>query len=138
MRGASITILIVLVALVVAAFLIFSGDNQQQDSPQNQVPENNSQTETPTDTGQNSPQTYNVEIRNFAFAPSTLDVKVGDTITWTNKDNMQHTVTSNSGNELDSQYLSNGNSYSHTFTQTGTFAYHCTPHPYMKGTVIVG
>ena len=56
---------------------------------------------------------------------------------WTNRDSVRHTVTSDSGNELDSELLSQSGSYSHTFAQTGTYDYHCKPHPYMTGTIIV-
>ena len=140
MKGLVIILVIVFIALVAAGLLIFSGDNEPQDISGGGVPETNNQTETPIDTGtetQTQPQTYNIEIENYAFSPSTLTVNVGDTIIWTNKDSTQHTVTSDSGNELNSQYLSNGNTYSHTFTQTGTYKYHCRPHPYMKGTIVV-
>jgi plastocyanin len=61
---------------------------------------------------------------------------VGTTVKWTNKDNVPHTVTSATG-DWDSGQLSNGQSFSHTFTQAGTFAYQCTVHPTMKGTITV-
>ncbi len=83
-----------------------------------------------------SPQTYNVEIRNYLFFPSTLTIQVGDTVIWTNAASV-HTVTSDSGNELDSETLSSGETYSHTFTTIGNFDYHCTLHPTMKGTINV-
>lgn len=78
-----------------------------------------------------------IEIKNFAYSPSILTIKKGDTVTWTNMDSVKHTVTSDTGKELDSQLLTNGESYSHTFDTAGIFAYHCTPHPYMKARVIV-
>jgi plastocyanin len=78
-----------------------------------------------------------VLIKNFAFSPSSLTVSVGTTVTWTNQDSASHTVTSDSGSELNSATLSTGQSFSHTFTQAGTFAYHCTIHPFMKATVTV-
>ena len=83
------------------------------------------------------PKTYNADIKNFAYSPSTLTVKKGDTIIWTNQDTTKHTVTSDSGSELDSELLGKGETYSHTFSTEGTFAYHCTPHPYMKAKIIV-
>ena len=78
-----------------------------------------------------------VTISNFAFTPSELKVKVGDTVTWTNKDSAPHTVTSDSGSELASQSLSKGQTYSHTFSQAGTYSYHCSIHTGMKAKVIV-
>ena len=79
-----------------------------------------------------------VVMKGFAFNPAELTVKKGTTVTWTNMDSAPHTVTSDSGSELSSATLSNGQSYSHTFTEAGTFAYHCGVHPTMKAKVVVG
>jgi plastocyanin len=81
--------------------------------------------------------TVQVTIQNFAFSPKTVTVAPGTTIMWTNKDSAAHTVTSDSGSTLASGDLSQGKSYSHTFTKAGTYAYHCAIHPYMKATVVV-
>jgi amicyanin len=78
-----------------------------------------------------------VSIQNFAFSPSTLTVKVGTVVTWTNLDSAPHTVVSDSGSELSSDTLSNGQTYSHTFSTPGTYTYHCGVHTSMKGTVVV-
>jgi plastocyanin len=79
-----------------------------------------------------------VVIKNFAFAPAALVVKVGTTVTWTNQDTDAHTVTSQgSGGPLTSAALSTGQSYSYTFTTPGTYAYLCTIHPFMTATVTV-
>lgn len=78
-----------------------------------------------------------VEIVGFAFKPAELKIKVGTTVTWTNKDSAPHTVTSVTGTELDSPNLGTGRSYYHTFNDKGTFDYYCTIHPMMKGKVIV-
>ena len=82
-------------------------------------------------------ETYNVGIKNFAFSPSEIRVKKGDTVIWTNGDSTSHTVTSDSGSELNSDFLSQGETYSHTFNEAGTFSYHCRPHTFMNGKVIV-
>lgn len=76
-----------------------------------------------------------VTIGNFAFVPPTLTVKVGTTVTWTNKDEEPHTVV---GGGMKSPVLGNaGSTYSHTFTTAGTFAYNCSIHPFMHGMVTV-
>ena len=82
----------------------------------------------------------NIEISNFAFSPQTLRVQAGDavTITWTNNDLAPHIIVSDTGNELTSEKLNQGNSYSHIFTTAGTYNYHCSIHPSMKGQIIVG
>ncbi len=79
-----------------------------------------------------------VTIKNFSFSPATLTVKSGTKVTWTNNDTAPHTVTSDSGNQLNSSTLSPGQSFSYTFTDAGTIDYHCAIHPSMKGTVVVG
>ena len=70
------------------------------------------------------------------FSPATFTVAAGATVSWFNGDNMQHSVTSDAG-LFDSGLLSPGARWSYTFTQPGTYAYHCTPHPWMKGTILV-
>lgn len=78
-----------------------------------------------------------ITIENFAFTPKTITVSAGTTVTWTNLDSADHTVTSESGDELDSGLMSQGDTYSKTFDSAGTYDYYCTLHPYMTGTVLV-
>jgi len=79
---------------------------------------------------------FDITISNFAYGPVSLTVKVGTTVTWTNQDTVRHTVTSD--NDLfDSGLFGKGETFSYTFAEAGIFSYHCTPHPYMKGTIIV-
>ena len=77
-----------------------------------------------------------VAIPGKAFAPSVLQVLVGDTVTWQNGDVTNHTVTADDG-AFDSGFLSPGTTYSIVFPRTGRFDYHCTIHKYMTGTVVV-
>jgi len=84
-----------------------------------------------------APVTVNVSISNFAYVPAELHISPGTTVVWTNNDSAGHTVTSESGIELDSVLLGNGESFSHTFNTSGEFNYLCKPHPWMKGKVIV-
>jgi plastocyanin len=78
-----------------------------------------------------------IEIKNFAFVPSTMTVKVGTTVTWMNLDTDAHTVTSQHVGPLHSPALSTGQRFSFTFTEPGTFAYYCMIHPFMTATVTV-
>jgi plastocyanin len=80
--------------------------------------------------------TSSVTIQNSAFAPATTPVRVGDTVTWTNRDAFSHTSTSDTG-AWDTGVIAAGASRSITFSVPGTFAYHCSIHAFMKGTVIV-
>ena len=77
-----------------------------------------------------------VTIKGFAFNPAAITVPVGATITWTNEDSVRHTVTLDSG-AVTSDALATGATYSQTFTTAGTFPYHCSIHPSMKGSVTV-
>lgn len=77
-----------------------------------------------------------VEISGFAFNPENITISAGTTVTWTNKDAVIHTVTSDD-EVFDSGNLSEGDTFEYTFNQTGTFEYHCIPHPYMTGKVVV-
>lgn len=69
-----------------------------------------------------------VVMQGSQFQPTTLNVRVGDTVTWRNDDAVAHTVTSDAGSELDSPMLEPGETWTHTFTRAGAFEYHCTPH----------
>jgi YVTN family beta-propeller protein len=75
------------------------------------------------------------DITGFAFT-DTLKIKAGQTVTWTNKDPVPHTVTSDTG-LWDSGDIAAGASYSTKFTLPGAYAYHCNNHPAMTGTVVV-
>jgi plastocyanin len=77
-----------------------------------------------------------VTIKDFKFAPASTSVHVGDTITWTNQDVAPHTATASDGS-FNTGSISQGKSGSHTFTKAGSFAYICSIHPSMKGTVTV-
>ncbi|MEX2159262.1 MAG: cupredoxin family copper-binding protein [Dehalococcoidia bacterium] len=92
-----------------------------------------------SDPGDEAPVTgvSQVRLEDFAFAPANIIVPVGTTVTWTNYDSAGHTVTSDDGDELDSPLFARGASFSHTFNEPGEYAYHCEPHPNMKGLVTV-
>jgi plastocyanin len=76
------------------------------------------------------------EIKQFAFQPRSLEVPVGTTVTWTNNDAIQHSVTA-SDNSFDSGFFTQGGTYSHTFDQPGTYAYYCARHGSMMGEIKV-
>jgi plastocyanin len=86
---------------------------------------------------QAKPQTVAVEIRNFSFNPAEVTINNGDTVTWRNTSESVHTVTSVTGKLLDSGDIGPGETFSHTFTEAGTFSYYCYHHVVMKGKVVV-
>ncbi len=79
-----------------------------------------------------------VFMNDFAFHPDTVRVRPGTTVIWLNCDARAdpHTTTSDAG-VWASDFLSVGSTFSRRFDQAGQFGYHCTPHPFMKGTVVV-
>jgi len=97
---------------------------------------NSSAPSTQTSSTASSASQLSVNIAGFAFSPQTLTVAKGTTVTWTNNDSTTHTVTSDSG-VWDSNNLSPGKTFSYTFNQAGTFAYHCNIHPSMTASVVV-
>jgi plastocyanin len=80
-----------------------------------------------------------VTIMNFSFLPTPLTIPLGTTVVWTNQDTAPHTATSDPGSAFtfDTGMLQKGQAGRVTFTMAGTFAYHCTVHPNMHGTVTV-
>jgi plastocyanin len=77
-----------------------------------------------------------VTISDFQFAPASVTIDVGDTVTWTNEGPTPHSATADD-RSFDTGIFEAGQSRSHTFDEAGTFAYFCTPHPNMRGTVTV-
>lgn len=77
-----------------------------------------------------------VIIDGFAFAPVTLTVPAGITVTWTNRDEEPHTVAASDGS-FHSPGMGTGATFAHTFSTAGTFEYVCSIHPMMRGTVVV-
>jgi plastocyanin len=76
-----------------------------------------------------------VTIDNFTFSPKELKVKTGDTVTWTNHDDIPHTVVS--AGKFRSKTMDTDNSFSFTFTSAGDYKYFCSLHPHMTGMIQV-
>jgi plastocyanin len=76
-----------------------------------------------------------VTIDNFTFAPQELKLKVGDTVTWTNHDDIPHTVVS--AGKFRSKALDTDNTFTFTFTAAGDYKYFCSLHPHMTGMIKV-
>jgi plastocyanin len=78
-----------------------------------------------------------VTMKNIAFAPASVTVKVGQRVTWTNDDAVAHNVTATSGASFRSSDFGQGATFSFTPTSAGTIHYVCTLHPGMEGTIVV-
>jgi len=92
--------------------------------------------------------TVALAITNYTFSPDTVTISAGQSVRWTNMDNVSHTVTSDTGSTLNSGGIggtgtdsygnaTNGGNYTRAFFTKGTFLYHCSNHGTMKGVVIV-
>ena len=77
-----------------------------------------------------------IDIDNFAFAPATLTVAAGTTVTWKNEDDSPHRIGDKNGT-FKSAALDTDDTFSHTFAAPGEYPYICTIHPYMVGKIIV-
>lgn len=107
---------VILVVFITMSVGVLSGCTQQQLPP---------------------PVTKNtITIKNFAFDPNILTIKNGENVTWTNEDSTSHIVKEDNG-LFESNTLSNGQSFTYTFTIVGIYNYTCAIHPSMKGKVIV-
>jgi plastocyanin len=133
-----------LVAIIIVAVLAIGGifainhnsntNNQQPSTSQNNP---NSNSASSSSSGQSSTGTIN--IANMMFTPSQISIAKGGTVTWTNNDSTTHTVVddlSNVGGPA-SGNIAPGSTYSFTFNKTGSFQYHCSIHPSMRGTIVV-
>ncbi len=77
-----------------------------------------------------------VKIDNFSFGPATVTVAAGATVTWTNRDDIPHTVVSTEG-AFKSNAVDTDEKFSYTFAKPGTYSYFCSIHPKMTGMVVV-
>jgi len=77
-----------------------------------------------------------VQIENFKFAPATLEIAAGDTVTWQNHDDEIHALSADDGG-FRSGGIEGDTVFSHTFEKPGTYLYRCTLHPQMTGKIVV-
>ena len=78
-----------------------------------------------------------VDIRDFAYSPNPVEIAAGDTVTWTNQDQVPHTATGEDRDVLQSGTIAPGASFSQVFPEAGEFGYFCEFHPNMTGTIVV-
>jgi plastocyanin len=124
MKKSLFIFIIFMIIMVVAAFFLISYAYQYAST-------NNT-------TNFSSSNNSKVQISGYEFSPSSITIKVVDTVTWTNMDATPHTVTSDTGNELDSPILASGSTYSHIFKSSGNYDYHSSlDQNLMKGEIIV-
>jgi plastocyanin len=147
MKKSLLGFIIAFIALAAIAGVVVTTNNSRQTAPnsvsdQSALPTRATDQETAQtqiDDSSKVSQASNVNIENFAFNPSKITIKKGTTVTWTNKDSTRHDITPDNPSDAfrGSKLLDQNESYSFKFDQLGTYTYICSPHPSMKGTIIV-
>ena len=141
-----------LTLLIIAIVFLAGCINQtQNNNPDNTVPPSTTPSTNPSSTPSTTPEnvtqpenipnvsvpkTYDVAIRNFVFSLTITTINVGDSVRWTNYDVNDHTATADDGS-FDTGTLNKGESKTIVFDTIGTYAYHCTFHPWMTGKIVV-
>jgi plastocyanin len=105
-------------------------------APAGGAPARRAPTAAPASARRTAAAAAHANIRNLAFLPATIQVAAGGEVVWTNHDAVAHSLTAVDGS-FDSGLIQPGATWRHTFPRAGTFAFHCTPHPFMHGTVVV-
>jgi amicyanin len=137
----------IIIAAIVAIIIVVGGialasTMKQSDDKTTHSSEDMNMPSSETTTKSETPQAANaVVIRDYKYSPTPITVKKGTTVTWTNQDAARHNVVVDegepAGGPTDGPLIGKGETYSFTFNTVGTFNYHCSPHPYMKGSVVV-
>jgi plastocyanin len=91
----------------------------------------------PSSAADNAASAVAIKIDNFSFAPQTLTVPAGTQVTWTNQDDIPHTVVSDDKTTFKSHALDTDEKFSFTFTKPGTYEYFCSIHPKMTAKIVV-
>lgn len=135
---------IVTLVIIVIFWLVLVGNDDSKNITQTGVPPPNTQQPT-ADKNQNENSNISnavavqqVKIADMAFSPAQITIKKGTKVTWTNSDSVSHDVKEKDGKTgPNSPALSQGQSYSFTYNESGTYNYYCSIHPQMTGSVIV-
>jgi plastocyanin len=124
------------VIALVFALAAFAGCGSSSSDDSSDTGTTGAATQASTTSGATAATGDAVDIKNFAFAPATLNVKQGATLTFTNDDQAPHTATADN-KSFDTGTLNPGDTKTVTFKAPGTVAYTCAIHPFMHGTIVV-
>ncbi|MDL2341567.1 MAG: plastocyanin/azurin family copper-binding protein [Patescibacteria group bacterium] len=129
-------IIIGTVVVVIALVAIVAASSGKKNTTDTAMSGNTDSSSTSASTS-NAVAADKVTIANYMFGPADIKVKVGTTVTWTNTDSVKHNIVSDDNMMPDGKLIGKGEAYTYTFTKSGTYKYHCSPHPYMHGSVVV-
>lgn len=127
---------IVVLVLVVAGGLVLASRGAQKTPA---ASSSSSSSKTDDSALSNAVETTDATIQNYEFTPAVIKVKVGQTVTWTNKDSVGHSVVADTASvdAPNGPLLQQGDTYKFTFSKAGTYTLHCNPHTYMHQVVEV-
>lgn len=146
MKQSSIIIIVIVVVLGVAGLVIATGSKEE---PSNSPGDMSATMDMPSSTPSSAMSSMQedltnqsevtMDIKDFAFSKTSIKIKKGTTVTWTNQDDAKHDISPTDGADdfEASELLAKGESYSSTFDKVGEYSYKCSPHPYMKGMITV-
>lgn len=140
-RNSLIAVIVAAVVVLIGGLAIYALNQNKSDSMESMSASDMKNMNADQSSGgskaETAAATNSVTIEDFSFSPKDITVKVGTTVTWTNHDSVEHNVVGDSDDGPNGPLLAKDESYSYTFKKAGSFDYHCSPHPYMKGTVTV-
>jgi len=128
---------IALLAAIAALAVAGCGGGNDNSSSSNASPPPEQPAATDTGASSSSGGAVAIDMKNIKFAPESQTVAVGQKVTWTNQDTVDHNVTANEGADFKSDNFGQGGTYSFTPNKAGTIKYACTLHPGMDGTLTV-
>lgn len=130
---------VVLVLGVLVTIMMMNGGKQDPPVTNNTNANTNKISPTPVAAPADAVEANAVTIKDYAYGPKDIKVKVGTTVTWTNQDSVRHDISADkpSADAPQSDLLAKGDSYSFTFKKAGNYGYYCGPHQYMKASVTV-
>ena len=135
MKNKQVMFAVIVAALIVVGGVVIAGGNKKSSN----TTDMDTASSAPAADAVKATATNAVTISDYKYGPEAVTVKVGDTVTWTNMDSVRHNVVADKkadGAPI-GELFARGETYSFKFTKAGTFKYHCEPHPYMHGTVVV-
>ena len=128
-----------IVAIIIIVLIATHSSSNPNNKSMTTMKTSGSTSQTDTSSAKDAVATDQATIQNYAFSPATIKVKVGAMVTWTNQDSVHHNVVADkpSDDAPNGPLIGRGETYSFTFKKPGTYTYHCVPHPYMHGSVVV-
>ena len=134
------TFIVIAAVVVLGAGAVVLKNNKSDDTSMGDMTDKSSTTAMDTsNTNVMMESTNQITYKGFSVVQKSITVKKGTTVTWTNQDNAKHDVTPDTATDefKASELFGKGETHSVTFNTAGTYSYYCSPHPYMKGTIVV-